>query len=308
MAPSETPFRAGELLAAGIIAVMPATSDDAHPALSLARLTHEIAHVPRRRRERDFVKVVDGLWLPVTATRDLETLSVAYSRLYPHGVLTGWSAAVVHGIAPPSYRVLPELSVGRHGRERAGLRVRRYQVPEKAVVTVRGVRVTAYRWTAFDLARFSEHVNGVHAVEEFYRHGLSRAAFNETVSFMAGTWGISRARRVLADASPRSESHRETETRLLLKEAGYTEFVPQVDVPELGYRLDLADPALKIAVEYDGNYHDDPEQQSKDRFRRNRLQAAGWIVIAVDRRLIRHQQKDIIEQVRAAYLLRRAAA
>ena len=130
----------------------------------------------------------------------------------------------------------------------------------------------------------------------------------ETVAYMAGVWGVARVRRVLADADPRTESPRETETRLLLKAAGFTEFIPQVEVPELGYRLDLADPVHKIAVEYDGPHHDDPVQQSKDRRRRNRLQAAGWIVIVVDRRLFRHQRGDILDQVEAAYRLRRFAA
>lgn len=283
------------------------SDDDIHPALLSARLSHEIADIPRRRREREFVKIADELWLPATAVRDFETLSVAYSRLYPRGVLTGWSAAVLHGIDAPDHAV-PELCVGPHGRARRGLRMRRYVVPERAATTIRGVPVTALRWTAFDIARFSPHVDGVLAMEKFYRRGVTRAAMQETVSYMAGSWGVSRVRRVLADAEPRSESPRETETRLFLKAAGYTEFVPQVDVPELGYRLDLADPVHKIAVEYDGPHHDDPVQQSKDRQRRNRLQAAGWIVIVVDRRLFRHQQNEILDQVEAAYRVRRFAA
>lgn len=286
---------------------MPGFTDDTHPVLTLARLSSEIADVPRRRRERAFVKVADELWLPASAERDLETLSVAYSRLYPGAVLTGWSAAVLHGISPPDDAV-PELSVGPHGRARDGLRIRRYTVPAGAVHKIRGVRVTALRWTAFDLARFNSHVDGVLAVEQFYRQGLTRVAMQETVSYMAGVWGVARVRRVLADAHPRSESPRETETRLFLKAAGYSDFVPQVEVPELGYRLDLADPVHKIAVEYDGAHHDDPAQQSRDRRRRNRLQAAGWIVIVVDRELYRHQRDEILEQVEAAYRVRRFAA
>ena len=286
---------------------MPDASDDSHPVLTLARLTHEIAHIPRRRREREFVRIVDGLWLPTGVAQDLETLSVAYSRLYPEAVLTGWSAAVLYGVTPPDTAV-PELSVGPHGRTRRGLRIRRHVIPDRAVSLIRGVRVTGPRWTAFDLARFNYHLPAVLAIEELYRHGLSRIAFSETVSFMAGSWGVTRARLVLRDADPRSESPRDTETRLLLRAAGFTDFVPQVEVPELGYRLDLADPVHKIAVEYDGLHHDDPAQQSRDRRRRNRLQSAGWIIIVVDRRLFRAQQDDIIEQVRAAYRLRQAAA
>ncbi|MEB8325848.1 DUF559 domain-containing protein [Dietzia kunjamensis] len=290
-----------------MISAMTGFNDDTHPVLELARLSHEIAHIPRRRRERDYVKIADELWLPAHVGRDFETLSVAYSRLYPKGVLTGWSAAVLHGVSPPE-DVVPELTIGRRGRARDGLRLRRYPLPDRAVATIRGVPATTLRWTVFDIARFSSHVDGVLAVEKFYQRGLARAAMEETVAYMAGVWGVARVRRVLADADPRTESPRETETRLLLKAAGYTEFIPQVEVPELGYRLDLADPVHKIAVEYDGPHHDDPVQQSKDRRRRNRLQAAGWIVIVVDRRLFRHQRGDILDQVEAAYRLRRFAA
>lgn len=274
-----------------------------HPVLAQARLSHELADVSRRRREREFVKVADELWIPAGSPLDLETLSVAYSRLYPGAVLTGWSAAVLHGITPPDDAV-PELCVGSSGRTREGLRIRRYRLPTSAVEHKRGVAVTTRRWTAFDLARFSDYLDGVLAVERLYRHGLSRRELQDVVAEGAGTWGISRARRVLADADPRSESPRETEARLFLREAGFTGFVPQVEVRGLGYRLDLADPERKIAVEYDGHHHDDPRQQSLDRYRRNRLQAAGWIVIVVDRRIFRHQRDGLLRQVRAAYASR----
>lgn len=278
-----------------------------HPALEQARLSRELTGMPRRRREREYVSIADGLWLRADADRDLETLAVAYSRLYPGAVLTGWSAAALHGIAPLDENALPELCVGPRGRARAGLRIRRYVIPTEAIQQVRGLSVTSPRWTAFDLARFSEHVLGVLGVEEFYLRGLAPAAMRETVDYLAGTWGVARARRVLADADPLRESPRETETRLLLREAGFTGFVSQVRVPELAYRLDLADPVRKIAVEYDGAHHDDPEQIPKDRFRRNWLQAHGWIVIVVDRRSFRAQRDDILRQVEAAYRLRSAA-
>src|SRR5699024_12421165 len=71
-----------------------------HPALTLAKLSHELADLPRRTREREVVKVADELWLPSTADRDLGTRSVAYSRLHPAGGLTGWSAASFYGAAP----------------------------------------------------------------------------------------------------------------------------------------------------------------------------------------------------------------
>lgn len=294
-------------VAAMITGMTRSRSSRSHPVLARARLSSELADLPRRLREREFVKVADELWLPRDCPRDLETLSVAYSRLYPLGVLTGWSAAVLHGVREED-GVIPELNVGPHGRARKGLVVRRYEVPTDEVRVARGVRITSPLWTAFDLARFNDHLVGVLAVEKFYRFGLSEKAFGNTIDALAGTWGAARARRVFADADPRSESPPETETRLFLRDAGFTGFVPQVEVQSLGYRIDLADPKRMIAIEYVGEYHDDPVQQSKDRYRRNRLQAAGWIVIEVDRRTFRRRRAQIVEQVRAAYRRRGVAA
>ncbi len=271
-----------------------------HPALSESRLTSELSSLSRRRRDRDFVSLADGLWLPSDHPADFESRSVAFSRLYPDAVLTGWSAAALHRIAPPD-DAEPELCVGPVGRKRQGLRIRRYPIPESAVEVRRGVRVTSRAQTAFDLSRFNDHLGGVLAVERFYRAGFSQREFEEAVGRGAGTWGISRARRVLADAHPKSESPRETELRLFLRDVGFTTFVPQLELPDLGYRLDLADPVTKIAVEYDGHHHNDPAQQAYDRIRRNRLQAAGWIVIAVDYRSFRRHREELLRLVRGAY-------
>lgn len=274
-----------------------------HPVLSEARLSSELSALSRHARERDFVKIADELWLPAGHPADFESLSVAFSRLYPDSVLTGWSAAKLHGIAPPDNAV-PELCVGPVGRRRHGLRIRRYPIPESAIEVRRGVRLTSRRRTALDLARLSDHLAGVLAVEKFYRRGFTPRELADEVERGRGTWGIARARRVLHDAHPKSESPRETETRLFLRDAGFTAFIPQVEVRDLGYRLDLADPRTKIAVEYDGIHHDDPLQQSKDRVRRNRLQAAGWIIIVLDSRIFRSQLDILLHQVRAAYARR----
>lgn len=271
-----------------------------HPALSEARLASELSGLSRHVRERDFVKIADELWLPADHPADFESLSVAFSRLYPDSVLTGWSAAKLHGITPPDNSV-PELCVGPVGRRRRGLRIRRYRIPESAIEVRRGVRLTSRSRTAFDLARLGDHLDGVLAVEKFYRRGYTQRELAAEVESERGTWGVARARRVLDDAHPLSESPRETETRLFLRDAGFTAFVPQVELRDLGYRLDLADARMKIAVEYDGAHHDDPMQQSKDRIRRNRLQAAGWIVIVLDARIFRSQLDILCHQVRAAY-------
>ncbi len=46
-------------------------------------------------------------------------------------------------------------------------------------------------------------------------------------------------------------------------------------------KVDLGWPEHRLAVEYDGLWHAEPEQFGKDRARLNRLTAAGWRVVLV---------------------------
>jgi len=60
--------------------------------------------------------------------------------------------------------------------------------------------------------------------------------------------------------------------------------VAQYEVVDRGRfvaRVDFAWPELKVAVEYDGEWHAEPSQFSKDRRRLNRLREAGWTVVFV---------------------------
>ena len=48
------------------------------------------------------------------------------------------------------------------------------------------------------------------------------------------------------------------------------------------YRLDLAYPKAKIAIEYDGEeFHSSAEARAADEMRRAFLRSAGWVVIVV---------------------------
>lgn len=53
-------------------------------------------------------------------------------------------------------------------------------------------------------------------------------------------------------------------------------------------RVDLAGPDARVAVEYDGRWHDESAQQiDRDRARLNRLVAAGWRVLHLTARRLR---------------------
>lgn len=92
-------------------------------------------------------------------------------------------------------------------------------------------------------------------------------------------------REAAALVRDRVDSVPESHLRLLLVLAGLPE--PEVnhsitarDGTEL-FRLDLAYVAQKVAVEYDGRWHDTPEQRTKDRIRRRWLTQQGWRFVVV---------------------------
>ena len=72
--------------------------------------------------------------------------------------------------------------------------------------------------------------------------------------------------------------------RVLLALAGLVA-VPQYTVRDRGgaflARVDLAFPEHRLAVEYDGAWHGERGQLTRDRRRLNRLTAAGWRVLFV---------------------------
>jgi hypothetical protein len=98
----------------------------------------------------------------------------------------------------------------------------------------------------------------------------------------------------------RSESIPETQSRLLMVLAGIPE--PVCNHPYLvgqieRYRLDLAWADYKVALEYDGRWHDEPEQRRKDEARRKEMRDAGWIIIVIRAENLYDDPDAVVDEV-----------
>ncbi len=98
--------------------------------------------------------------------------------------------------------------------------------------------------------------------------------------------GVVRAREAALLVRERVDSFRETDVRLLLATAGLEEPAANVDIYTSDgtwtARGDLVLEKLRIVVEHDGWHHErDAAQRQKDHFRRERIEAAGWILIVI---------------------------
>ncbi len=129
----------------------------------------------------------------------------------------------------------------------------------------------------------------------------------------AGRRGVVQLRELIQYASPEAESAGESWTRRAIIDADLPIPKAQVWVTVASghrYRLDLAYPGLKVAIEYDGEeFHSTPEQRLADEVRRQELRDAGWIVIVVRKDDLSGPALDQwLSELRAAIASRRPQA
>lgn len=162
---------------------------------------------------------------------------------------------------------------------RPDLRVRHDRLPrDEIMVLPDGVAVTTPLRTAYDLARRLPLVDAVVAVDALANvHGV---APSELVPFgyrHLGARGSAQLPTVVALADPRAESPMETRIRFAIRAAGLP--APVLQHPVGPYRLDMAYPAVRLAVEYDGRDHLTPERALRDLDRQACLTRCGWEVL-----------------------------
>lgn len=142
------------------------------------------------------------------------------------------------------------------------------QLPRDDLVTIAEAIVTS-----------SRHYPGL----RFPRPFTTLDGIRERMTSWGGFPGAARLRTALAMARVGVDSPKETEVRLMLADAGLPEPAIQFAVRECGELLatvDLAYPALKIALEYEGDGHRTDRAQWRTDIRRQRLlEHHGWIVL-----------------------------
>jgi very-short-patch-repair endonuclease len=228
-------------------------------------------------------------------------------------VLTGRSAATVMGVElaqplDPVEFVVPEKF--RFGPI-DGMHIRRTEVAAKESRQWGGIRIAKPARIALDLLlRLSPRKRGwvrrlrigVPDLDVFLRSGLVRRSALERQVWGRRNRGIRLARHAVQLADPRAESLPESELRVVLTIGGFHP-KPQHNVRKkkvfLG-RLDLAIEECKVAIEYDGRWHNAPDQVILDRERRQRLMAEGWAFVIVDSDQLATDYAGIVERVRTA--------
>ncbi|KIR63449.1 MULTISPECIES: hypothetical protein [Micromonospora] len=173
--------------------------------------------------------------------------------------------------------------------------------------------VGSLRWTqpaqaAWETAVWLEPFEAVPIVDSLLGRGLvTWDDLTAVTEHNADRPGGRRARWVFGLADGGAQSPPESQLRLRLVLAGLPRPVTQHPVrlaSGLVLHPDLAWPAFRVAVEYDGHWHADAEQLHRDRQRLNHLVGAGWVVLHVTSRRLHRDFPAVVREVRAALVSR----
>lgn len=224
---------------------------------------------------------------------EIARAQVAALVMGPTAVLCDRTAAWVLGVDCLAYAELddpPPLEScvlrGHEPTQRPEVVGRTRDLREDDVIVIGGVRVTSPLRTAADLLCLLPRGQALAAADALMRaHGFSVTDLRRLLVRYYRRRGVIQARNLAPLVDGRSESAGESWTRLAIIDHG-------LSIPELQYwinvgvrptyRLDLAYPYARIAIEYDGvAHHSGPVDRARDEDRRAWLREHGWRVIVV---------------------------
>lgn len=157
---------------------------------------------------------------------------------------------------------------------------------------------------AWETAVWLDPVPAVGIIDALLGRGLTTFdALADIAARAAHRPGGRRAWNVFGLVDPGAQSPPESHLRVRLVLGGVPRPVTQYPVAVAGGLIlhpDLAWPQFKVAVEYDGQWHADPDRLHHDRQRLNQLVGAGWVVLHVTSRRLHHDFPGVLREVRAA--------
>ncbi len=204
--------------------------------------------------------------------------------------ITGRSAAALRGVDlayddDPVEVIAPlEARIAR----RSGFDLRRTEFGPAECEPWRGVGLASPLRMGLDLLLDTALPDAVAGLDSVLRAGLVDHAALEQMVAKRHDRGIVAARQAVQLADPRAESPQESRMRVWVALDGLH---PEVQYWVGRYRVDLAFPRQRLAVEYDGQWHGDWLKVGPDRERLNDLHAAGWEVVFVTAKLLRDPKR-----------------
>jgi hypothetical protein len=294
-------------------------------ALHGAHLRRDLVHRFGEHAVR--VALRDGLldqpWRGVFVARDraaqLETRAAAALLLVGRqGVLSGRTAAALHGCtaAADCGDIHVTVPYECRVRNRPGMVLHRDRFDTADVTTRMGMPVLVLDFVIADLLCTQSRRLALACADQALaalppnQRETFRAEVDDRLVHRDDRRGTRRAEVLLALATGLAESPPESWMRLLVADAGFPLPEPQFEVRDLNgrlvYRLDMAWPESRVALEYDGfEAHEDRSEADAERDRR--LAGRGWVVVRARAQDLR-QSDRLIGELRRAFAARGRAA
>lgn len=241
-----------------------------------AGLSHDA--VNRRVRSGRWLRCSPGVFFaddrPFTDSSRIRAAVWSYG---PNATASGLAAAWWHGVT----RFAPEVvevtvpKVSNH-RRRAGIRTRRRDLAPTDVVERKGLRVTALPLTVVEAA--ARRGGGAKLMDSALQRHVELPQRWRAHLRNKGRHGSPAARLLLQAASDGARSEAERLLVKLLRDNGITGW--KTNYPVGGYKVDVAFPKQKVAIETDGwAFHSSQEDFQNDRERQNKIALLGWQVL-----------------------------
>ena len=256
------------------------------------------ATVQRRTREGTWERLHPAVYL-VGGHRLTDEARVRAAWLWAgeKSVISGPAAAYWHGMVDRAPRVV-EVTVPAATAPRcpAGLRVRRRDLDPVDLLGTRGVRLTAPPLSVLETA-VALPDGATFLDRALQRHTRFPTVYRAFCRNM-GRRGSSAAGRLLVAAADRADSAAERLLVQILREAGVSGWV--LGHPFGSWRIDLAFPVPKVAVEVDGwAWHVDAERFRNDRRKQNALVRAGWDPLRFTWHDLDGRPGEVVAEIRA---------
>ena len=250
-------------------------------------------------RAGQLAAVLPGVYGPAAAAerRDVRLLAVAARER--DGVLLGRTAAQLS-----FWRGLPGdlITCAVPGRRpaRAGFAFVQRTVPADLVLERGVLRLTVPAMTALDLC---DELGGDGIDRALRTRSATLDGMRAALELTGRRRGNSGRRTLLLDSRDEPWSAAERLCHRLLRRAGITGWKANRAVRISGrtFSIDVAFPALRLAVEIDGRLHeDDPAIFENDRWRQNALMLDGWLVLRFTWAMLRDHPDVVVRDIRAA--------
>jgi very-short-patch-repair endonuclease len=258
--------------------------------------------VQRRVRQGRWTRLHPGIYL-VGGHRHTPEARIRAAWLWggPYTVVTGPAAAYWHRMLDRAPAIV-ELSVPAQSspRPQPGIRLRRRDMFDSDVREHDGIRVAAAPFAALETAVALP--DGSTFLDRALQNHVRFPAVYRSFCRNMGRYGSSAAGRLLAAAADRADSAAERLLVRLLREAGIDGWV--LGHPLGPYRIDLAFPAQRVAIEVDGwAWHVDPERFRADRRKGNYVTRCGWDLLRFTWHGLNAQPGESINEIRETLTL-----